>query len=153
MWSARLNVEARFARCVGERFDATVILEARAVERDLLDAGLLRALGNLFADGSRRRDVAGALQRAAQLLRERRRAYDDAIALGGDDLRVDVLRRAVHAEPMNAQQRYPHASAAGPTLTFRFLARSHDYFFFASLSSIRSFAYLTPLPLYGSGGR
>src|SRR5262245_57556121 len=147
MSSACLNVEARFARRICERFHSPVILEARAVESDLLDAGLLRPRGNFLADGGRGRDVAGALQRAAQLLVQRRRAHDDAIALGRDDLRVDVLRRAMHAEPVNAKQRDPHASAAGPTLTVCFLVDRHGYFFFASLSSIRSFAYLTPLPL------
>src|SRR5262245_10890357 len=153
MSSARLNVEAGFARRVGQRLHAAVIFEARAIESDLLDAGFLRALRDFLADGGRGRDVAGALPRAAQFLVQSRRADDDAIALGCDDLRVDVLRRAMHAEPMNAEQRDPHASAAGPTLTVCFLGRSHGYFFFASLSSIRSFAYLTPLPLYGSGGR
>ena len=59
-----------------------------------------------------------------KLLVERRRADDDAVAFGRDDLRVDVLRRAVHAQPMNAEQRDAHASAAGAALTFRFLGRS-----------------------------
>ena len=127
--------------------------EARAVESDLLDACLLRALGDLLADGGRSRDVARRLQRATQLLRERRCAGHDTVALGRNDLRVDVLRRAMHAQPVHAEQRDPDPSTARSTLPFFLLVYGHGYFFFASLSSIRSFAYLTPLPLYGSGGR
>src|SRR5688572_30698996 len=145
MVSARLNVESRFARCLGERLHATVIPEARAVEGDLLDAGLLCACGDFLA--GRGRDVARALQRAAQVLVQRRRARDYSVAFRRNDLRVDVLRRAVHAQPVDAEQRDPHASATGAALTFFLLRRRHGYFFFASLISIRSFEYFTPLPL------
>src|SRR5262249_19780917 len=134
-----LELQARFAGGIGQRLHAAVIFETRSIERDGFDARRFRLFGDLLADGRSRGDVAGAFQAAAQVLRERRGARDPAIALGRDDLRVDVLRRAMHAQPVNALQGDPHSGAARPTLSIGLFVDRHDYFFFASLSSMRSF--------------
>jgi hypothetical protein len=52
MIQPRLELETAFAGGLGQRLDAAVILEARAVESDLLDAGSLGALGNQLATSS-----------------------------------------------------------------------------------------------------
>ena len=46
----QLEVEAGFARGVGQRADAAVVAEAGAIEDDLLDAGGAGALGEQLAD-------------------------------------------------------------------------------------------------------
>jgi hypothetical protein len=45
-----LELQATFAGGFGQRLDAAVVAVARAVERDLLDAGRLRALGDDLAN-------------------------------------------------------------------------------------------------------
>ena len=62
-----------------------------------------------------------------------------AIALRRDDLRVDVLRRTVHAQPVNALQRDAHSRAARAALSAGLFVGRHGYFFFASLRTICSF--------------
>ena len=89
-------------------------------------------------DGRSRGDVAGALEAAAQVLRERRSARDDAIAFRRNDLRVDVLRRAVNAQPMNALERDSHPGATRATLSLGLFLGRHSYFFFASFRTICS---------------
>ena len=68
----RLEVEAAFARGVGQRFDAPVIEIAAAVEHDVLDALFLGALGDQLADRLGRVDVGAGLGAFAQRLFERR---------------------------------------------------------------------------------
>ena len=58
-WSSEL--EAALAGALGERLDAAVIHVAAAVEHDLGDAGLLRPLGELLADGRAASTVAPVL--------------------------------------------------------------------------------------------
>ena len=60
--SRLLELQSRLARRIGQRLDATVIAETRAVERDLLDARLQRALGDGLADRGGGRFVLGALE-------------------------------------------------------------------------------------------
>src|SRR5579884_3759043 len=55
-----LKLQTRFARRLGERRDATVILVARGVEHDRIDPRRLRALGD------RRADLLGGLEVRAQ---------------------------------------------------------------------------------------
>jgi len=120
---------------------------------DGLDTGLLCALGNLPAHGHGGGDVAGALQAATHVLCEGRGARHYAVALRRDDLRVNVLRRTVDAQPVDTLQRDPDPGATRTAQSLGLLVDRHGYFFFASLSSMRSVEYFTPLPLYGSGGR
>src|SRR6476659_5852762 len=56
-----LELQASFASCIGERLDAAVIQVATAIEDHLLDALLLCALGDQFANFSSRSDVATGL--------------------------------------------------------------------------------------------
>ena len=51
-----LELEARAAGTVGDRGDATVVLEPAAVEHDRVDAGALRPLAETLADGLGRGD-------------------------------------------------------------------------------------------------
>src|SRR5688500_5914714 len=92
------ELEAGFARGLGERLHAPVVAETRAVERDRLDAGGLRALGDGAGDGLRRRRVAGALEVLRDRILHGRRGREHAGAVGGRDLGVDVPRRAVHRQ-------------------------------------------------------
>src|SRR5690606_19333188 len=95
-FSRPLEAEAGFARGVRQRLDAAVEDEGAAIEHDVLDARLDRALGDELADGSRRFPVGAGLERALQILVERRGGGDRMAARVVDDLRVDVLRRAMH---------------------------------------------------------
>src|ERR1700727_3109733 len=51
-----LEIETRFTGCIGEGFDAAVIQIAATIKHNLLDALLLRALGDQLADFGRRGD-------------------------------------------------------------------------------------------------
>src|SRR5690606_34781234 len=109
---------------------AAVVLEARPVESDPLDAGGQRALGDALADRPRRLDVAAGLQGLAHLRLDGRGGGEHAPAARIDDLRVDVPRRAVHAQARRAQLAYAPADALGPARALLGLAlRSHAYFF------------------------
>src|SRR5438552_2034797 len=55
--SIRLEAQSALARRIGQRLDATVIEIAAAIEHDLLDALLHRALGQQLADRLGRVDV------------------------------------------------------------------------------------------------
>ena len=61
---------------------------------------------------------------------------------GGNDLRVDVARCAVHAQAAHFQLADLRAAFARAAQTILFLVQSHDlkpvYFFFASLMTTRS---------------
>src|SRR5215510_5642713 len=85
--------QAGFTRGVGQRLDAAVVHEARAIERDLGDARGLGGLRNRGADGLGRLDVAGALQALGDLLLHGRRRGEHLGARGIEHLRIDVLRR------------------------------------------------------------
>src|SRR4051812_29497395 len=139
------ELQAGFARRLGQRLHAAVVREARTVERDLLDAGRLRALGDALADDRRRRDVA-ALARDAQLLAHfllgRRRAREHLAAVVRDDAGVDVQVGAVHGQAGDPLLRDARARLARTAQALVFL-REHrvaPYFFFVSLSTTRSFA-------------
>ena len=61
MMRAPLEVEAAFARGVGQRLDAPMIEIAAAVEHDVLDTLLRGALGNQLADHLGSRNVGARL--------------------------------------------------------------------------------------------
>ena len=56
--SFRLELQAGFARRIGQRLDAAVVRKTRAVEGDVLDAGSLRLFGDALADQGGSSDVA-----------------------------------------------------------------------------------------------
>src|SRR5512134_1365180 len=93
-----LELQSAFARGLGERLDAPVVLEARAVEGDLVDAELQRLLGDALADRRRRGLVAAVRHRPAHVLLDRRRGREDLRAVVRQHLRVDVLVRPVHRQ-------------------------------------------------------
>src|SRR3954469_16407052 len=91
-----LEIQAALARGVGERLDAPVVAVAAAIEHDVLDALLDRALGDELADRLGGIDIGSGLQAAAQVLLQRRGRGNRRALSVVDDLRVDVLARAVH---------------------------------------------------------
>src|SRR3954470_13870554 len=97
-----LEVEAGFARRVGERTDAAVIAEAGAVEDDLVDAGGLGAFGNQPTDdlGLLRLRAAGV----TQALLERRGAGDRPAGAVVDDLCVDLVEAAENGKSRTSRR-------------------------------------------------
>src|SRR3569623_2259293 len=142
-----------FARRGSESFNATMIAEAGTIEGDLGNARRLGARGDILADRRRRRGIAGALHFATHLLVHRRGGSDHHRTVGGDDLRVDVAGRTVDAQPVHTQCFDGGAGPPRPPDTTYILDHDDTYFFVASLRTITSSEYFTPLPLYGSGGR
>src|SRR5687767_9973817 len=91
--------------------------ETRTIERDLLDARSLRLLGNGAADGGCRGLVAGRLQIALHRFLRGRRGRDDAITFRRDDLRVEVLVRAVHRQARHGEELDVRTRLLGATQT------------------------------------
>src|SRR5579863_1469804 len=116
-----LELETVLTRGVGQSLHPPVIAETRAVERDRRDAGLLRLVGDGLADGLGRGDIPGILEALLDLGFQRGRGHDHLVALGGDDLRVDMARRAVHGEPESAQFVYAGTGATRTTQARQFL--------------------------------
>src|SRR5207244_4478478 len=87
---------------IGQRLDAAVIDVAAAVEDDLLDTGLQRALGEQLADLGRRRLVGPGLVLALEVLVDRGGLRERHPLRVVDDLGVDVLLRAEYGQPRTA---------------------------------------------------
>src|SRR6476661_6462024 len=150
-----LELQPAFAGSVGHRLHAAVILVPATVEDDLRDPLVLGDRGDLLPD----------LERLLRLLpfadlhgRDRRERTRRLIV---DELRRDVLQRAEDDEartlrrPLHA---LPNAQVPTDALLGSILRNSdtaHDYLppALPALRRICSPAYLTPFPLYGSGGR
>src|SRR5262249_45578368 len=146
-----LEAEPALARGIRERLDAPVIEIAAAVEHDFLDALLHGALGKQLANRLGRIDVGAGLAAIAQRLLQRRGGSDRLALLVVDDLRVDVLRRAEHAQAWTAvgraAQRMAHALLAPGIRNSQLRHDPLRYFFLPSLRKMNSPAYFTPLPL------
>src|SRR6202008_4367262 len=84
--------------------DAAVVLETGTVERDLRDALFLGARSQRRADLLGGLDVAGALQALDAVLLGRRRRDQRLAGVRRDDLCVDVLRRAIHGQPVRPER-------------------------------------------------
>src|SRR6185436_1170093 len=115
--------------------------------------------GRREADLARRAHVGGLRQPLAELRGERRHGEDRLSFRVGDDLRVHVLAAPVDREPRPFRRAphppaYPLATEHPRRFSFR---RAHQRAApAADLPAFRlivSSAYLTPFPLYGSGGR
>src|SRR3954469_7336176 len=150
-----LELQPAFAGSVGHRLHAAVILISTAVEHDLRDPLVLGDRGDLLPDLERlfRLLPFGDLHRRDRRERMRR---DVVHELGGD-----VLQRAEHHQPRTLG-RPLHLVAHAQVATYAHLGAvlrntnaAHDYFppALPALRRICSPAYLTPFPLYGSGGR
>src|SRR5689334_9055868 len=154
--------QAALAGAVGQGRDATVVLVARTVEDDAVDAGSLRPLGHELADlpGLVGLVVAGAADVGLHRGGRGQGLADEVV----DDLHADVLGR-----PGDHQART--LGGTGDLLATTDLALEarpdpgrrvlvvgqldrHDHLpAFPTLRRTCSPAYRTPLPLYGSGLR
>src|SRR5437868_14372651 len=92
-----LEVETRFAGCVGQGFDTAVVEIAATIEDHLLDALLFRAVGDELSDLGCSRDVAAVLL-LLRLLSEGGGRGDGHSVEVVDELGVDVVERAVDVE-------------------------------------------------------
>src|SRR6185437_8867375 len=147
--SFRLEVQSAFARGIRERLDAPVIEIAAAIEHDLLDAVLHRALREQLAHGLGGVDVGAGL--LAHFLFQRGGGRERLALQIVDHLRIDVLRRAEHGKPRTAvrgtAERQPHALLAPGIRNLVYRHGRLRYFFLPSLRKMNSLAYFTPLPL------
>src|ERR1022692_1646717 len=127
-----LEVEAGFAGCFREGLDAAVKDVAAAIEHDLGDALVHRALGDQGADAG-----GGVLVRALLALLFERRGVGERDAAGiVDHLGVDVLGRAEHRQTRTtlANLLQAKADAGGAALGGFAVGKRHvDYFFLPSL--------------------
>src|SRR5690606_14555957 len=114
-----LELQSAFTSSIGQRLDATVILEARTIESHLGDASGFRTLGYQLTHFLGRFDVAGST--VAQGFVQSRGAGQDLGAVGRNDLGVDVLGRAVHAKAYGFQLAHFQACLASATQTSFFL--------------------------------
>src|SRR5690242_4347787 len=150
-----LELQPAFAGSVGHRLHAAVILIPTAVEYDLRDPLVLGDRGDLLPDIERllRLLPFAHLDRRHRRERARRGVVHE---LGGD-----VLQRAEHDESRTLGRplhRLAHAQMTANALLGPVLRNSdaaHDYLppALPALRRICSPTYLTPFPLYGSGGR
>src|SRR5262249_24770395 len=97
-----LELEAAGARRFGERLHTAMKPVTGTIERHRLDAERLRFFGDALADHLGRRPVAAGLGVLAHLRFQRGRAREHLVALGRDDLRVDVMIRAADHETRSA---------------------------------------------------
>src|SRR3984893_10915785 len=93
-----LELESSFTRCICQRLDTAVIQIAAAVKNHFLYALFMRALGDRLAHILRRCDVATGPLAIALLGKGRCRSQRYA-GVVVDQLRVDVVQRAVDVQP------------------------------------------------------
>src|SRR5690606_28161291 len=106
------ELQAGFTRGIGKGLDAAMKTETGTVEGDGLDALGERGLGHGAAHGGGGFLVLGAtVQALAQRLLDGGGGRDHGPAVGGEDLGVDMLAGAVHAQARNAQLPDMHARA------------------------------------------
>src|SRR5688500_2523605 len=99
-----------------------MILITRAIEGDLRHAGGLGFLGNAFTDQLGSFYVATMLNAATHFFLERRRRGKHFAACLVDDLRVDMLRRAMHTQPTDIETHDTPADTASTAQSFLFVA-------------------------------
>src|SRR5690242_20740144 len=113
--------QARLARSIRQRLDATVIAEARAVERDRFDAGSACLLGNRLAHRRGGILVLGALESFAERLLHGGSRSQHLAAFRRDHLRVNVLAAAMHGQARHGELADMHARGFGTTQAGDFL--------------------------------
>src|SRR3984885_15739169 len=138
-----LELETRFASGLCQRFDAPVVHETGAVEGDLGDPFGLGAFRDGAAHGLGGLDVAGGFQRAAHGLLQGGRCDQNLVALGSENLRIDVLGRPVHRQAQRGKLLDLDSAPARAAQAGVLFGQFHDYFFFASFSEIVSSVYFT----------
>src|SRR5690606_33031995 len=92
------GLQATLASGIGQRLDAAVVTVARAVEGDLLDAGLARLARDRGADLGGGLGVLAVLQALAHVGLGGAGRRQDLRAVGGEQLRVQVLAGAQHRQ-------------------------------------------------------
>src|SRR3954451_20781385 len=98
--SNQSEIEAALAGSVGQRLHAPVVEIGAAVEHDVLQSLLQRALGDQLADRLGGVDIAARLEAFAHRFFQRRGRNQSLAFHVVDDLRIDVLRRAEHRQPL-----------------------------------------------------
>ena len=144
------EIQSAFARPFGERLDAAVINIAAAVEHDVLDAFVLRPLGDQLADRLGRIDGRAGLQTLARVLLQRGGRDQGRALLVVDDLRVDLLDERNTESRLRACARAASCRGRGLAAARSCLSACSSaapYFFLPSLRKMNSSAYLMPLPL------
>src|SRR5690606_25071800 len=114
-----LELQPAFTSSIGQRLHATVVLEARTVERHLGDASGLGTLGYQLTNLLGRLDVAGGS--VAQFFVQGRGGSQDLATVRRDDLGVDVLGGAIHTQAYHFQLAHFQACLASATQTRFFL--------------------------------
>src|SRR5690606_6477259 len=109
------ELQSRLARRVGERRDPAVVTEPGPVERDRFDACLDRTFGDRLAHRRRCRLDVGDLEALGDALLHGRGAGHDFVAGGAEDLGIDMLAAAMHAQPGYAEVADARAGGLGPT--------------------------------------
>src|SRR5216684_6580806 len=151
-----LKLQAGFAGGVRQSLDSAVVQEPAPVEHDRAHPGRL-GLGR-----DRLADLGGLVHTVALGLElDRRCGRQRAVARVVDELRVDVVEAAKYRKPWalrRAGHVHAHAPVALQAVDLAVLAFDHAVVLapFPALPALRrtfSSRYLTPLPLYGSGGR
>src|SRR5271154_3572200 len=94
-----LEIQSGLARGIRQRLDATVIEIAAAIEDHVLDALLLRSLGDQLANGLRRGDTGAGFQSLQRRFLQRRRSDERRAVIVVDQLRVDVFAGAEYGKP------------------------------------------------------
>src|SRR5690554_2029021 len=114
-----LKLESVFSGSISQSFNAAVILEAGAIEGNPGDTGALCSFSKQLAYFGCRFGVAG--RTFSQLFIESGRSCQNLAAIGSGDLCVDMARRAVDAQAVNAQLTDLQACAGSTTQTGFFL--------------------------------
>src|SRR5690606_24300833 len=114
-----LELQPAFTSSIGQRFHTTVVLEARTVERNLGNASGFRTLSHQLTNLFGRVDVAGGS--ISQFFVDGRGRNQDLAGVCRNDLGVNVLGRAVHAEAYGFQLARFQACLASATQTSFFL--------------------------------
>src|ERR1700683_1161987 len=148
---ASSEIQSAFACRFRQGPHSTVIEIAAAVEYDIFDALLLRALGNELADSFGGRNAGACLEPLDRRFFQRRRRGQCGAAIVLEELRVNMFGRAKYAEPAAAMRRACERAShppLPPSATIpEFGHRPPRYFFLPSLRKMRSSEYLMPLPL------
>src|SRR5262249_25475693 len=153
------ELETALTRAVRDRTDAAVEQEPVAVKDDPLDALLEAAPRGEQPHLLGGAHVGGLLQLSLQLGRQGGDGEQRAARRIRDHLRVHVSPAAEHRQPgplLGSPHAPPHAlppPRAGRRLRVGRHQRAAPAAALPALRRSRSSAYLTPFPLYGSGGR
>src|SRR5580704_6540106 len=110
----RSEIQPALAGGLGQGLDPAVIEIAAAVEHDVLDALLFGAFGDELAHRLGRIDAGAGLLALARRFFDRRRRHERDALVVVDQLRVDVLRRAVNRQSLALARGAAQGAAYAP---------------------------------------